>query len=179
MFNLLPPEQKKSIRREYHLRLATVVFSFLSFTGLVLLAFLLPSFFKINISYSDLARQKNQLEEKTPELKDVEMLTKTVSETMKKLRILETGLDNAALSVVIEKIISIQPSGLEIKNLSFSLKEQESKVKLTGQANTRNLLLDFVKKLGEDELFSSVDLPVSDLAKDREVKFSVSFNVNI
>jgi hypothetical protein len=47
-------------------------------------------------------------------------------------------------------------------------------VNITGVATSRDVLLGFQKALAKDPHFSKVDLPISDLAKTKDIRFNIT-----
>ena len=79
------------------------------------------------------------------------------------------------LSVIIEA----KPQGVTIGSVSFTRGESSNgqigaRMFISGIAPTRKSLIDFSKSLNDTKAFASVDVPVSNLTKEKNVPFSVT-----
>lgn len=176
MFNLITEEHKKTIRTEYRLRLFAVVLFFFAFTGLVGLVFLMPSFLAVSLNLTDLKQQKQNLEKEIPELKDINSLEALSAQVNMKIK----ALNSEEKSMPTEIINIINPAELraiKLKSISYIKNNSEVKVGVNGTATTRDALVAFSRQLETVEIFEKVNLPVSDLAKDRDINFSLTFSV--
>lgn len=170
------------VHKEYRLRIISASFLFLGLTGLVAFAFLSPSLLAARQKYTLLAQEKEKMERETPELRDIASLQQTVGQTKNKLKII-TPSTQIAPTEVIRKISEKKTSSIRIDSLSYVVrnkretpKEKELEITISGIASTRDSLINFVKILEDEKSFSNVVLPVSDLAKDKNVSFSVNFS---
>ncbi len=176
MGNLLPTEYKKEIYRMYKIRLLIVFMIFVSFTGLVILIFLAPIFLSVNFEFQSLEKERAILEAETPELKVITELESKVSGINRKIQVL--GQDSESKTTkVLSEIISNKTTGIKIKSISYSKKETGAIIFLRGEATTRESLVLFAKRLEDIDNFTDVNLPVSNLAKDRDLVFSITFSV--
>ena len=178
MFNLLPIEKKRTIAREYHLRLSALFLLMLFVTGIVAIVFLAPSFFAVGVKKNRASQELKNLQIATPELRSVEELEALVLEIRNKLEVLKPQ-EVLLPSQLIQKILDNRPKGVSITASSYLVKEGEINLKVTGKGSTREALTSFARNLREDEAFQSVDLPVSDLARDRDIDFSIALVVNL
>lgn len=174
MFNLLPEEQKKSVHREYRLRLVTLAIFFLGLGGAIVFVILAPSFFVVDLKNSSLVDQQTKLEKENPELLNIKELESEIAQQKNKLKIISFE-NEISPSVMIEKILFDLVSGVTINSISLERKEDHVRISLRGHASKRDFLLAFSKKIEGENMFSEINLPVSDLAKDRDIDFSLSF----
>jgi hypothetical protein len=172
MFNLLPPERKKVILREYYLRLSALVLSMVSVTGIVTLVLLVPSFSAVKIKESRNQEELKNIRRENPELNNKENLEALALEINRKLEILEPR-EVLLPTHVIQRIINSQPEGIFLASISYMISGESIDIKITGQGSTREALTAFAGNLREDKTFKSVNLPTSDLAKDRDINFSI------
>jgi Tfp pilus assembly protein PilN len=173
-FNLLPEDRKKTLRREYRVKLAVLSLAMSSITGIIVLIFLLPSFLSISFRHSEVSLELKNLKRDTPELLVIEDLKSELKQINSKLMVLESK--NIILpSEVIEKIIGNQSAGISPNLFLFDLRGEQAGLKISGVATNRETLTDFVKNLRQEENFTEVNLPVSDLAEDKDINFSITF----
>jgi FtsZ-binding cell division protein ZapB len=178
MFNLLPKERKKTIKKEYRLHFLALLLSMLTMTGIVTLVFLTPSFFTVRAKESRAEDQLRVLQQQTPELKEKKNLDSSVSEITRKIEVLEpqnTLLPSQAIQIVVDS----RPKGILIKAVSYAISESVINITVTGRGDTRETLTTFTRNLRENETFNSVNLPVSNLAKDRDIDFSITLVVDL
>jgi hypothetical protein len=77
---------------------------------------------------------------------------------------------------IIEKIFSAKSSNISLSSVSLDHKSDSWSLSVGGRAATRESLVDFSKKLGGISDFSGIDLPVSSLAKNKDISFSITFH---
>lgn len=174
--NLLPPEEKKRIRRIYRFRLGIVILSLTFVLLSIISTFLLPSLFLIGVKEERLMEGLSaRKDETTPGMnKDVEAL---VQETKRQMDIFFEG-DGREASEAIRTVLA--KSGDSVTLLGFFFQKvykegtDEDKLVLRGEALTRNSLISFADRLKASALFESVNLPVSDLAQSSGITFSIT-----
>lgn len=176
MANLLPEEYQKETRRRYEVRLIILYLFFLATTGLITAVFLTPTILAINGETRSLLKQKDSLEKETPELKNLAEMELAASQLKKNLSALKKT-DTALFMEAISRVIKGKNQRIKVQSMSYRNKEGEIEVALRGEAATRESLIDFVKTIENTETFSKVNLPVSDLAKDKDVSFSITFSI--
>jgi len=176
MFNLLPAEYKKEIYKEYRLRFFTLVLFLLSATGLMIFLLLSMAHFIVNLKHVEFQEKISQLERQNPELRSQGELETIVEDVHNKLYILESK-SMISPSEIIEKVANQKPQTVNIRSFSYTNRGEIIEIALKGTASTRDSLITFNRRLSEEEIFENVNLPVSDLAMDKELDFSISFSV--
>ena len=91
-----------------------------------------------------------------------------------KLATLAPALDTDRPSEVIEKVILEKSSGIRLMSFSWIEKEGKHSLTVSGVASDRQALLAFQTQLNSAEEFSKITLPVSDLAKDKNIPFRMN-----
>lgn len=175
MFNLLPKEQKRSIYTEYKFRLIILILIFLAVTGIIVAVFLSPSLVLSSFRYNSLVNELQNIEKDTPELENVEGLQETAKKINDKLKIFGSEEELSPLSIW-QKIIESKTNGIKITNLSYDRNTDKISVVVSGRSLTRESLTDFSNAL-EKSGFEDVNLPVSDLARDKNLEFSITLSV--
>ena len=177
MINLLPPQQKKEILEQQHLRLALIL-------GVVFLSFLVSLFLVLFLvrSYilADLETQKINTEERRKEIVLNQDLEKEIIEANILLSDLNSFYeDNLDLTKVLEKINTTLPSGtyLTSYSLGFSkkVKEEIISISLTGYCQNRDTLVKFKESLEAEGAFTEVSFSTESWVKPSE--FRVNFRV--
>lgn len=172
-FNLLPEEKKGNIKKAYRMRVFVLLLIMLSISGAVSLIFMLPSFLAASIRYSEISLNKENLEKDTPELLEIENLKSSLEEIKNKMKALKAE-DRVLFSETIRQIVDSKSSGISLRSFSYNVKEEQIDLRITGVANDRDNLTSFVKNLNEGGTFSDANLPVSDLAGDSNISFSMT-----
>lgn len=170
MINILPIENKVSIKKEY-LRRMIVVFGFLSFTVVIIASFLLIFLlFLVKKEKNDYGAYLS-LEQKHSTFLDQEVVTSFILDTNAKVTAFEQNNNkNIKASEAIKSIINAKTKGITINYLSFGGK----KISFNGIAQTRNNLLLFVDNLKKEPAFKTIDSPLSNFLKENDVRFSIT-----
>lgn len=179
-YMLLPKEEMRILRREYRVRLSIIVLFFASCAILAGMIGLLPSFAQVRAEKKELLAKFEELE-KTRKENGAEQIEKDLlrSQAIAK-KILETEND-AVYSSIVEKVIAKRPQQVALSFLDLGRSEDTATTTLMsvqGKAANREALLEFKKRLESDPAIKSVELPLSDLAKSRNVAFTVKIMVS-
>jgi hypothetical protein len=174
-YMLLPKEEMKLLRKEYRLRFAIVALFALSSIVTVGILSLIPSYLHVwgersaaMARYTELERNRRAsgAEERERELNQTQVLAeKIISDNQ--------GVQGTSL---VEKILAHRRSSITLNSFTIVRDVGTStlaEAKLEGRASTREALLEFKRALEKDRTWSSVELPLSDLAKSRNISFSV------
>lgn len=176
MFKLVTETERKSIRREYRLRRFGVVLAALTVLSVVGVVGLSPSYILSNLRHTEALEQMRVL--KNLEAGDEEAAFRgRLSEANKRLRLLSSRMETAKPSTFVEKVIGEKEESISLTTFSFRA-DSESKVELMigGLASNRQALVAFRDRLGELEAFGEITLPISDLAKDRDINFQIKLS---
>ena len=175
MFKLLPEEQKKVIKREYYFRIIVMSLFLIFLATLLALAFLYPidilSSYKVSSAQATLeAEHAEEVSSGTSSLGPV--LTNAKVE----LDLLGQFQPAVSWYLLLGRLINEKPKGIVINSLDLGkgAKDNELSIKFSGVANSREALLALAKNLERQSVFSKVVLPVSDLAKNKDIGFSLT-----
>lgn len=172
MFTLLPEQHKKRLAKEYRTRLVVVLLVFVSAYFLINIAFLFPSYISLeskkNIHNIELSSLKDQIS-----VKDNQGLEALVNKV--RFEVLLAKPDETEVYAAIKKILEHVSGGISLTILSYTRGENTSStLNIQGIAKDRSSLLSFTNNLKKDLMFSAVNLPVSNLAKQTDVKFNMT-----
>ncbi|MEA1925774.1 MAG: PilN domain-containing protein [Patescibacteria group bacterium] len=170
--NLLPPEQKDKLR---DLRIVGIIFK-IGTTALFSLGI-----FWIFLQFCNQAIiiQKNVFDKgftqftHTDSFKEVQKSQNEIKQYSKQAKQIRSGLiaKNSCWNVINE-INCIIPDDVYLKKLSiYESEEEEETLKLNGFAFHRQSLLLFEKKLKENEMFTNVESPISNLVMNENISF--------
>lgn len=177
MFNLLPNNLKEKVRSEYHLRLFVTIFIFIIIIQISFLIFLSPTWFMSLNKEQEIISQSERANKTLLDAK-VETINKQIKSINEKLGIINSKLEYPKVIPVVDEILSRKTNSINIKELMYEMSDEKSaKIILKGTSDTRDSLVNFVKSLEESELLSEVDLPISNLTKDKNIEFSLLMKV--
>ena len=172
MINLIPPQAKRAITKEYWLRVA-VVWLLLVGTALACVAVMkIPAYALINAQANALEQEfaagaVGRAESQSSE--DAIKLANTQA------RHLADVSSSTPFSVFIRELDQLSGGGVEISNFDMGRDDGVvSRITVSGIADRRSDLTRFNDVIEAHPLFVEAELPISNLAKDREIKFSIS-----
>lgn len=121
------------------------------------------------------ALQKSRQESGTKDI--IKELAKT-KDVIKKLKDRQSPF---VYSKIISQVINHKPYGITISSFNFSLTKPTAtsslEVIVQGKASSRESLIKFKDNLQSDSLINTVDLPVSDLAKNKNISYSIKLSI--
>ncbi|MBL7045135.1 MAG: hypothetical protein ISR98_00850 [Parcubacteria group bacterium] len=174
MRNLLSQKDKKVIINEYKLRIIIIVLTAIFLTTLIAGTLLVPSYILSNFKFN-IIKEHAEIIKKSVEKREQSGSGLILNDTQQKLNILSISEDNVLLSTAFRKILDKRPSGIKINELFYKKQQDNSGAIITsGVASKRDILLQFEKDLKKENIFSEVVLPISNLASDRNIEFSIS-----
>ncbi len=175
MINLIPPAARRLVVREYWVRVLSV-WMFLVGTGcLVVAALLLPTYVLIHSQISVLSETSSGVAEKVATYDSSAAELKLASE---QAAILMSGGSTTPFSTYLTLIEASAGSDIEIRSVDFTRGGTgNGAVILSGESNTRQALADFRDALESEGSFTKVDLPISNLIKERDVLFSIQMQI--
>jgi hypothetical protein len=177
--NLLPVYNRKTFRREYFLRLATVVVLMLVVIVIVQAAFLFPSYLY----------EREIVNSRTLELQSLSANPATGQEQQAQILLASLQKESAFLlatnqvptsSMALRAVLDVQRPGITLTGFTFgpadnaTVKSPTKIMQISGIASTRVNLQDYDAALGALPFVSNADLPISDYAKDSEIPFTIT-----
>jgi hypothetical protein len=175
MINLIPAEAKKHLLKEYWIRSVTVWFFLWTFALLLGATLLAPSYVLLSLqinAYGDSAQKADEknanFEAVAKDLKRASEIAAFVSERFERPSMTEylTLLKNLESADVSVARMSLNRNGDSVEEISVS-----------GVADSRQALADFRNRMLASEQIESVDLPISNLAKDKEIPFELTITL--
>jgi hypothetical protein len=169
---LLPPHERTQLRREYRIR-AVIIFCFLlSLAGLVGAATLFPSFiFALNEERSQIALLESLKKDKDEN--GVTALELDFQRDNSLIDALSVTQKVPRSSVTIQSIVGVRKE-VKLTSLVVDTPTSDSlSIIIQGIAPNRDTLLAFKIRLEDLVPGGSVELPVADLAKSKDLQFSM------
>ena len=175
--NLLPSTEKYNLKKGLRLRFFIIAGLLLTVSFFLAPVMLFPSFFlaREHLSLANLLVDQNDSED--------EEFTKNIlelpEEINSKLLIFQSRITDKGMAELLSVIISNLPLKVKLNSISFT-KNQSDKGKkgvtfvITGIALDRDALVSYGAALRESKSFSSVDVPVSSLTKEKDLPFSMN-----
>ena len=174
MINLLPRTEKRKLQQEFRLRYAVTVLWTLFMLEAILLALLVPSYLKINLTMmgieDDLAAKKAIA---IPGGDDVQ---KGITRIKSEIALLKSTNSNAniPISQLITEIFAQKPEGISIASFSYGRSGEAVTIQLTGNASTREDLLLFQRLLKENVRIADAKYSQSFITKKTDIDFMIT-----
>jgi len=172
MFKLLTEEHKLKVSRIYSERRAAIALGALTTVILAGIVVFLPSYVLSNAVKNEVKeriRVAESLEGSAPGLNEEIWL----QQMNLKLRTLSPRLDNERPSNILKEVLEEKRAGIRITSFSWQKGDEETVISVSGIAQDRQTLIAFQDRLDSSTLFSEVSLPVSNLARDRDINFQL------
>lgn len=177
MFNLIPENLRNKIITDYRLRLVIVVITFLVFFQLVFLVLLFPSWLVSFYKEKDIDRRNDEMNIFLSNL-NVGSTTSYVKLLNQKLNIINDSLEYPEFVPIIKNVLSKKTSSIRLGGLLYTVNTPTSgSLVVKGVSDSRESLVSYVKNLESLEMFKKVDLPISNLAKDKNIDFSITISI--
>ena|SRR3989344_8765429 len=175
--NLLPSTEKEILKKGFKLRSIIMALFLLSASFFIGLIVLLPSYFLALGNFSKIAPVNSSLGAKDDD--STQKILNLPGEIDSKLKFLRSNLNNMPAVDSFSKIIGYLPKEITLKSIVFSRSKNYKEkigtiIYISGTAADRDSLVSFSKLLSESNLFSAVDMPVSNLTKGKNLPFSVN-----
>lgn len=177
MFNLLPENLKERIKKEYRLRLAIVILSFVVMSQIFFLIFLFPSWLNSYSKEKDYLVKSDEIN-KTISALDVASTTSFINFLNKKLLTINDVLEYPRVVPIFNSIMSAKSQSIRLEGIYYTSADSDSAVvTVNGLSDRRDSLVLFTDNLKKIDGFNKVDLPISNLAKDKNIDFSININI--
>lgn len=174
MLNHLPAAAKQRVKREYWMRVATVMLVLVGSSVLGVAILHTPAYVAVN---NQLEQYQDSFSAAAARTEDLQAAEATVIETN---QLTTRVLENASTTPLRQyyRAILSQVSD-QVTVTAFSIRREEESgtpgnISLSGVAVTREALANFQRALEQDEHFASAELPISSLASSRDISFSMT-----
>jgi hypothetical protein len=175
MINLIPAEAKKHLVREYWVRSVTVWFFLWSFVLGLGIFILIPSYVLISLQVDAYESSAEVADEKNANFDSV---AKELEQASKTAVVLADHFTHPPTTEYLALIKQFESSNISITQISIQLENGEvTPIKVIGIAEDRQALATFRARMLEDERIEAVDLPISNLAKDKQIPFDLTITI--
>ncbi len=179
MSNLLPVVEKKKIHKEYHMRLGVVavfLFAVLLTISIILLS---PSFILSSFKYDSAIKQLETEKKKISDAVEGVDPIKVAKEVNIQLGVLgQEGYLMPLSYDVFTIIVGHKPDSVKIKSMFYDRKHKDGSISIGGVSKDRKTLLSFLQFLESEEMFTSVELPISSFVEGEDINFSIRITLN-
>lgn len=174
MINLLPLEEKKKIRTEYHFRLGVLVALSIALLLLANLILLSPVYLLTLSKYQFASEKFIKLESEQGRTEQEKEINAQINEVNKRTALfLKEDKGSAVFSEIVIKIIETKGTAIKIQNIFFETSPGRERFVISGRSDDRDNLASFVENLKRDSFFTTVDIPISSYIKSTDIAFSV------
>tara|TARA_B100000508_G_scaffold106241_1_gene84364 strand:- start:2831 stop:3373 length:543 start_codon:yes stop_codon:yes gene_type:complete len=176
MINLIPQAAKKSLLIEYWIRSVSVWAILWSLALIIGAAILLPPYVLISSQVSVYQESAAAASEKVENFKSV---TVGLSRSNQEASMVMNMRHDTLLSDYIKLFENLEGSAIEITNITLNKNDSGiGPVSIIGVADDRQNLAAFRDRLLAEEQVEKVDLPISNLAQDRDIRFTITVDIN-
>lgn len=174
MFNLLPLKSKLTLHSEYLLRRTAVALWFVAALFLSAALSLIPALFLVGQKEIVLGEQAATLARHAFG-QETALLEQKVAEIQLRLDSLSLHSLTTSFVTMLGSVAQARAEGISLARVLLSQNETgAATVAVDGEAENRAALVAFQKALQGLQVFDLVELPVSNLAKDTRIPFSLS-----
>jgi hypothetical protein len=176
MINLIPFDAQKQVVREYWVRVVSVGM-FLLGSGFLIVALLnAPVYVLVRSQLSSYLSEYNEASNQSDSFKAAQA---QISQTNDMALLLSKSSASTPFSSVMSKLESLTGNEITIDSYKFTRKNALiDSIEITGMARSRVALSKFKDDLQNDKEFQKVDLPLSNLAKDKDIPFTIMITPN-
>lgn len=169
MYKLLPPTAQEKVKREYLLRRAVTMVAALVLVEIVTLVGLFPSYV-LSEARQEEAREKAALARDSGGV-STQGLRAWIDALNLKLKTLNPKSDTDRPSEDFFRILEQKGAGVRLTGFRWLKANGQTELSVSGVARDRQSLLAWESSLKNSGDFTNVALPVSNLAKDKDIGF--------
>lgn len=181
-YTLLPEKEIKSLKKEYRTRLFIVLLFFISYAILAGIVSLIPSYV-FSYNQEKEALKNLQVLQADRHERGTDTIIKDLSDAQELIKKLKKHEDTVEFSQTISEVIAHKTPEIFLQSFQISQPVDTASSSLSviiqGKSSTREALIAFKKSLEQNPLISKIDLPVSDLAKSKDISFSLNLTIQI
>ncbi len=177
MVNILPKDAQNKLGTRYYLQLLSMVFFLVAVAFAAGAGLLAPSYLLAR-QEADGAKEYSTALQQALTLKQSAGAGAEMLALSEQLKLMKAYQANPAVAGALSALVAKLPKGVSITKI-FILPPgtSDGKIGIEGRAKTRAELLAFVSDLQANALFKNVAVPVSDLAGDTDIPFSLTFSL--
>ena len=175
MINLIPPRARKSVMREYWIRVVSVWLFLLGTGCLIVAVLLLPTYMMV---HGQIVTLDGEVSAKGKTATSYNESATALTEASVKAALLTSRASTTPFSHYLKTLESIAGADIEVRSVEYSNDGiTNGRITLAGVAQTREALATFRDTLEAYPAFMAVVLPISALIKDRDLLFSMDITI--
>ena len=172
MINLIPPEGYKMMKREYLLRVGAVYCFLFSVVCVLIGTALIPMYVLVRAEINEMSLESVREQGTAEMLRNVDA---TITITNSVLSQLTTKERTFLVSAAIDEIQRLAPEGVTFETFYIDgARDDAEKIQVQGASPTREKLAQLKTLLEASEMFQTVEVPISDLARDVNLSFTIT-----
>lgn len=175
MFKLLTENVKRKTASEYIRRRVAVILLGLIIVLVIAVIGVLPSYV-LTVARQNDVLGRTRIVNSAGLGEDENHLKEWLSGLNRKLQILSPALDIDRPSEFIRKTLERKTAGVDLISFSWTKEEDKTILLVSGKALDRQTLIMFEDSINVSGYFSEVTLPISDLAKNKNIDFQMKFS---
>ena len=142
------------------------------------MVFMFPTWLMSFYKEGDLVSSKSNLGSQLASL-NIASTTDSIKALNNQITIMDKVLEYPELVPYLDFVIKQKTVLIKISNISYVVTDvKNSQLNIDGVSNNREALRDFVKTLEASGKFKTVDIPVSNYAKDKDLPFSIKLTIS-
>lgn len=176
MTNLLPPRAKKQIVLEYWVRMISMWLVVWSVSMLVGSLTLYPTYRLIGDSSQNYAQSVADATERTSAYNEISTMLERATRQAQAIIVADRApsLSNISSDIKKESRLGVTLESLQLSRTDTGI----SDVQVAGEAVDRQSLAMFKNRLEQLEYVSSVELPIANLAENKDINFTLTVAIN-
>lgn len=178
-YTLLPKHDIDILKNEYRIRVFTLLMFFISCSIVAGIVALIPAYLYSYNQEKDSLKKLNQVQQ-NKESNGINEVIKNLEVAEKLLVKLKEDSPAIEISQTLDRVLT-HGSGL-VSISAFQLNATKSasssaEIVIQGKTKNRETLLTFKKNLEQDVIFYDVEMPISDLAKNKESTYAIKLKL--
>ncbi len=176
MINLIPPTSKKKLRTEYLVRVVSVWFLLLMAVFFIGASMLLPVYVLIG---SQVAAYESSSVVALEKVAGYENVSVKLTQSSNQAKVVLNTIESPLFSDFIDLFDGLRGADVQLNTFGISRSDNGiNPISLSGVAGSRQSLASFRDRLLAERSVESVDFPISNLAKDKDLTFSITVTLN-
>ncbi|MEM9336714.1 MAG: PilN domain-containing protein [Patescibacteria group bacterium] len=173
MINLIPPHARRQVVTEYWLRVVSV-WLFLLSAGLLIVSVLNVPLYVLVDQQKAAYAESSQVAATTKA--QLEANNAIITNANNIARLLARGSDPTPFSTYLNQLEALAPAGITLSRIYLDRQDPEmaGEIRLQGVSATRQDLAQYRSSIEDSEQFVSAELPISNLAKNQDILFSIT-----
>jgi hypothetical protein len=175
MINLIPQYAKKKITIEYWVRVVSIWCIIWSIALIISTSFLLPTYVLIKTQTGAYMTSSIEASEK---VSDYQKVTSSLTQANERAQIILREIQQPHLSDYVNMIKNVETKDVSVTDISVKrVVEGVSPINVMGLADSRQALASFRERILQIPSVESVDLPISNLAKDKDIQYNITVTI--